>query len=39
MVLTMCRKASGNVCVCSNDEDLEKKFRAGDIVAVYYVKR
>ena len=27
-------KASGNVCVCSNDEDLEKKFRAGDIVVV-----
>ena len=27
-------KASGNVCVCSNDEDLEKKFRAGDILVV-----
>ena len=27
-------KASGNVCACSNDEDLEKKFRAGDIVVV-----
>lgn len=27
-------KASGNVCVCSNDEDLEQKFRAGDIVVV-----
>ena len=27
-------KASGNVCVCRNDEDLEKKFRAGDIVVV-----
>ena len=27
-------KASGNVCVCNNDEDLEKKFRAGDIVVV-----
>ena len=27
-------KASGNVCVCSNDEDLEKNFRAGDIVVV-----
>ena len=27
-------KASGNVCVCSNDEDLEKKFRVGDIVVV-----
>ena len=27
-------KASGNVCVCSNNEDLEKKFRAGDIVVV-----
>ena len=27
-------KASGNVCVCSNDEELEKKFRAGDIVVV-----
>ena len=27
-------KASGNVCVCSNDEDLEKKFRTGDIVVV-----
>ena len=27
-------KASGNVCVCSSDEDLEKKFRAGDIVVV-----
>ena len=27
-------KASGNVCVCSNDEDLEKKVRAGDILVV-----
>ncbi len=27
-------KASGNVCVCSGIEDLEKNFRAGDIVVV-----
>jgi len=27
-------KASGNVCVCNSEEDLEKNFRSGDIVVV-----